>query len=226
MEPLPQGARGRALALAILAVALGAIWACVMVPLRDWYDARADTLAERRTMLAHMEHLAEALPALRQRAEHAAHGPQAAALLDGDSDAIAGAGLQGMMQEMASAAGATLASAEVLPGEQRGNYRRIALRITLTADWTTVVSLLRAIASNPVPLLIDDLQMHAVAQVGPSVPVAATTQIDTSLVVMGFRASREPGAASPVPIGQQAGTGPPDTVALTMRGQSIDADGH
>jgi general secretion pathway protein M len=221
LAPLPDGARGRALALALLAIVMGLVWAGAISPLLDWYAARAETIADRRALLVHMTGLGDSLPALRRAAGHVgAAGPQPTALLDGESDAIAGAGLQGMVQEMASQAGATLASAEALPGEQRGSYRRIGVRINLNADWPVLVALLKAIESNPIRLLVDDLQFHAVARIGPSGPTTGAPQIDTSLMVLGFRAGRQAGAPSgSASIGQQGEGALPVDVALTAGGQ-------
>jgi general secretion pathway protein M len=220
LAPLPEGARGRVLAFALLAVAVGLFWAAVISPLVEWYGSRAETLAERRILLAHMTALADSLPTLRRTASHSGAGvPQRTELLDGESDAIAGAGLQGMVQEMASEAGATLASTEALPAEQRGEYRRIGVRITLNEDWSVLVALLQAIETNPIQLLVDDLQLHAVARVGPSGRTAGAPQIDTSLIVVGFRAGRAAGAASgPTPVSQRVDAPSHVDVALTDRG--------
>lgn len=218
LEPLPDGPRGRVLALALLAIVLGSLWVAVVAPLLDWYSARAETIAERRALLAHISGLAEALPALRQAANRAGtDGPDRTALLEGDSDAIAGAALQGMVQQMADSAGATLSSVETLPGEQRGLYRRIGLRVSLIADWPVIVDLLRSIETNRIRLLTDDLQLHAVAQADPSSSSSAP-RIDTRLTIIGFRAGREAGTApGPAPIGQQSDAGSPVDVALTGR---------
>ncbi len=222
--PLPDGPRGRALALALLAIVLGLVWAGAVSPLLDWYAARAETIAERQGLLAHMTGLVNSLPALRRTAGAGTAGPQPTALLDGESDAIAGAGLQGMVQEMATEAGATLASAEALPGEQRGSYRRIGVRINFNADWPVLVALLKAIESNPVRLLVDDLQLHAIARIGQSGPTIGAPQIDTRLIVLGFRAGRDAGASSgPAPIGQQVDGARQVDLALTVAGRQTGA---
>jgi general secretion pathway protein M len=206
LERLPDGVRGRILALGLLAVLLALLWTAVISPLFDWYAARAETIAERRGILAHATGLAETLPALRQAAGRVGAGPPKTALLDGKSDAIAAAGLQGMVQDMAATAGISLASAETLPGEPCGSYRRIGVRIAFVADWPVFVVLLQAIETNRIRLLVDDLQLHAVAQVGPNGPIAASPRIDTSLIVLGFRTA--PGAPStPVSTGRVAEAG-------------------
>ena len=185
---LPEGRRGQLFALALLLVALGALWIAVASPLLDWYAIRGDQLAERRLVLAHMTQIVDALPALRREAgEQVSSAPPATALLAGNTDAIAGAGLQGVVQDMVATAGATLASAEALPGEQQGGFRRIGLRVAVHGDWPQLIAILRAVEESPLRLLVDDLELHATAQVEKT----GATPIAASFVVQGFRTGME-----------------------------------
>jgi hypothetical protein len=88
---------------------------------------------------------------------------------------------------MASTAGVTLTSAEALPGEQQGAFRRIGLRVTLRGDWPVLMGMLQAVEKSPLRLLVDELQLHATAQPQHSGP----NQIEASFVVLGFRPGRE-----------------------------------
>jgi hypothetical protein len=185
---MPEGRRGQLFALALLAVGLGVLWVAVAGPLMDWYGARADALAGRRLMLAHMEQIAAALPALRREAGKAgADAPPATALLEGATDSIAGAGLQSVVQDMAAASGATLASSEALPGEQQGSFRRIGLRVAVHGDWPALVALLRAVDESKLRLLVASLELHATAQPART----GSAPIEASFVVQGFRAGVE-----------------------------------
>jgi general secretion pathway protein M len=190
LSRMPEGRRGRWLAAALLALTLGLFWLAVAAPLLDWHAARAERLAERRLMLAHMAQVAATLPALRQVSGKAGSAaPPPTALLGGETDAIAGATLQSAVQDMAASAGATLASAEALPGEQQGAFRRIGLRVTLRGDWPVLMGMLQAVDESPLRLLVDDLQLHATAQPQPAGPQS----LETSLVVLGYRPGRENG---------------------------------
>ena len=174
--------------MSLLAVGLGVLWVAVAAPLVDWYGARADELAGRRLMLAHMEQIAAALPALRREAGKAgADAPPVTALLEGGTDSIAGAGLQSVVQDMAVASGAALASSEALPGEQLGSFRRIGLRVAVHGDWPALVALLRAVDESPLRLLVASLELHATSQAGGT----AAAPIEASFVVQGFRAGVE-----------------------------------
>ena len=110
-------------------------------------------------------------------------------MLTGGTDAIAAAVLQGLIQDMATAAGATLASEEVLPAVQQGGFRQIDLRIALTARWPVLVQLLQEIDASDLRLLVDDLEFHAVddAATGSGGP-GGHPPLAASFVVMAFRA--------------------------------------
>ena len=186
---LPVGRRGQIVAVGLLVIALGLAWALVASPLIGWYQAREERLAEQQVLLAHMTRLVAELPALRRSAGDGgqANDVPAATLLGGESDAIAGAALQGMVQDMARAAGVTLTSAEALPGDPRGAFRRIGLRIMLSADWPALIDLLKAVESSPMRLLVDDLQLHATANTQAGA-IRDAPRIEASFVVLGFRA--------------------------------------
>ncbi len=185
---MPEGRQGQILALGLFVLALCVVWLVVVSPLLGWHEAREEQLTARRLMLAHMTQIAATLPALRQDTRKAEpDAPAAVTLLSGETDAIAGAGLQSVVQDMASAAGVTLASAEALPGEQQGAFRRIGLRVTVRGDWPMLTGMLQAVDESPLRLLVDELQLHATAQPQRSGP----DRIEASFVVLGFRPGRE-----------------------------------
>lgn len=187
MGELPEGTRGRVLAVLLLVTVLASIWAGIVSPLADWYAARAGRLETDATLARRMGQIAAELPDLRARASGAA-GPAPVTVLEGASDAVAGASLQQRLQQIGASAGATLASTEVLPGEQLGAYRRIGVRLSVTAPWPVVVHLLDEITGGSPRMLVNDLQIQSgrgfVGDLEPS--------LTTTMVVFGFRA----GAAS------------------------------
>ncbi len=185
IESLPTGRRGQALALALLLLVLAAAWLAVASPLLDWHTDRAEALQQRGLLARRMAQVAAGLPELqRQAAAAAAAGPVAATLLDGSTDAVAGANLQQLVQDMAGRAGATLSSTETLPAEAVADYRRIGVRVALSAPWAVLVQLLRAIEQASPQMLVDDLQIHGVRQFG----VTGEPPLDASFTVLGFRA--------------------------------------
>jgi general secretion pathway protein M len=181
---LPTGRRGRALAVTLTVLVLLVLWAAVAAPLGEFYSDRAQVLEERRTVVAHMDRLAAALPELKQRAEAATRsGPPPSLVLEGSSDAVAGATLQNMIQDMAGARGANLVSVESLPAETTGAYRRIGLKVSLNASWTVLVSLLQSVEQATPPMLIDDLQIHG----SPLAMINRATGLEAGFTIYAFR---------------------------------------
>lgn len=192
VAPLPSGRRGRFLALAITAILLLVAWQGVAVPLFDYYQDRAARLQQRQDFARHMQLAVAALPELRaQVAASASAGPASVAALQGDTDAVAGANLQNLIREMASKAAASLTSVEGVEAEDEQNgYRRIGIRIALSARWPVLVALLRAIGQSPLPMLIDDLQIHSPPLLAPA---ATGVPMQAEFTVYAFRA----GGAAP-----------------------------
>ena len=180
---LPEGARGRALALALTVVALASIWAAVVDPLVRLYQDRAETLAQRSTLARRMEAVAAALPGYRRQAEAAqGAGAAAPALLPEATDALAAAALQERVQALAQQAGATVASAEALPAEAAGPYQRIGLRVSLSTTYPKLMEVLRRVADASPPMLVDDLRFQR------SLALGSREGMEASLTIIAFRA--------------------------------------
>lgn len=188
---LPEGSGGRALALGITAAGLLLVWIGAVQPLLDLYDSGTDTLTQRRALAGRSEDVASTLPALRREQQALAQvAPPPTATLEGASDAIAAASLQSMLETMSQKAGAHLTSAEALPAEQVGAYRRVALRVSVDAGWVTLIHLLRTIERATPRMFIDELQLHA----QPTSDKVRELPLDISFTLLAFRAAT-PGAA-------------------------------
>jgi hypothetical protein len=179
---LPTGQRGQALAAALALLALVVVWLGVLAPALNFYGSRQDQVDALRARAAREAALIEALPRLAKEAEIAARTPTRA-VLAGNSDAIAGAALQEQVQTMASGANAQLTSIETLPGEQAGNYRRIGVRVELSAQLVVVIHLLAAIEEAQPSMLLDDIRLTGT----PVGPQNAQLPLDAAFTVYAFR---------------------------------------
>lgn len=169
---------------------LGALWFGIAAPLVAWHAARDERLAERRAIGDRMDALAATLPALRRQAEAIGRASTGAStgLLTAADDAVAGAALQEQVQRMAAEVDATLASMEVLPPEKAGDYRRIGLRLAISAGrWSALVRLLQEMAEASPRMLIDDLQVHELQTQDRSLG----TRVDASFDVLAFRSAAD-----------------------------------
>jgi general secretion pathway protein M len=189
---LPTGRQGRLLALGLLLVAIALAYAAVAAPLMSLYADRADTVELRRLELQRLNNAVRELPALQAKlATLRASAASSKVTLEGTSDAVAAAALQGRIEELAASSGATIGSSESLPAETQGTYRRLGQRVTLSGGYDAIVKLLAALEQTTPPVIIDNLQIHALQRrVG-----AAVSTLDASLDVYGFRAVEAAGAA-------------------------------
>ena len=183
---LPDGPRGQLVAIAVTLTLLATVWLGIAAPLITWYQAGAEELAQRQTLLRHIQALVDTLPTL----EHspAATIPTEGALLPGTTDALAAAAMQSAVQAMAARSGVELASMETLPAEARGAYRRIGLRVSLTAPWPALIDLLRTAGQGQPGMLVDDVQLRTTLTQGAVAAIGAT------FTLLAFRAA--PGSGS------------------------------
>ena len=183
---LPGGRRGQVLAVALTGSVAAALWFGVASPLILWHSHRTDLIAERRALARHMAVVVASLSDLQREATATTGGPPTRALLDGGADPIAGATLQGLVQDMADKSGVSVTSTEMLPAGQVGAYRRIGLRVSVYAPrWTTIVRLLQSIDRATPSLLVDDLQIHGL----PARREGNGPPVDASFTVFAFRAA-------------------------------------
>jgi len=199
---LPEGSRGRALALGVTAVALAVVWLAVVLPLLDAYSDRADQLQRHGALAARMTDVAASLPQLQRESKALSADPTPTnATLEGATDSLAGAALQGLVEGMTTSAGGRLSSTEALPAEQVGAYRRVALRVTLDGSWPVLIHTLQAIERAVPRMFVDDLQIHA----QPANAKLTEPPLDVSFTVLAFRAAvpeAKPVAAAPSAGGQ------------------------
>lgn len=192
---LPTGRRGRALALTMTVLAATAVWVCIIAPVWDWYDDRAELLRRQHAMARRIASLVATLPTLRREASQTraanTEGPGQdaeglASLLPGATDPLAAAFLQQRIEGFATKAGVRVGSEEILPGQAERDLRAISVRLTLTAPFHSVVALLLALARSETPMVVDELLLR-----GP--PAKTGTDdlpVDANLTVTSYRSAK------------------------------------
>jgi general secretion pathway protein M len=187
---LPTGRSGRLLALGITGIALALVWLILVAPILGLYGDQAIRRDRDAALLVRMEQLVGRLPDLRDRAAALAEGGGQSFTIEGVSDAVAAATLQDTLQNMASVVGGNVASFETVPAQTVGGYRRIGLKLSLHVPWTVLVNLLKSIEEAHPPMLIDELEIHAL----PMNNLVAGQRLEASFTVYAFR-SGSPGEA-------------------------------
>ena len=96
---LPTGRNGQFLALGLTILVLAAFWLGVVMPVIDWHGERAEALVRKAALVQRMEALVATRAAVQEQAKAvAAGGAGETALLEGDSESVAGATLQELLQ--------------------------------------------------------------------------------------------------------------------------------
>jgi hypothetical protein len=161
------------------------------MPVIDWHGERADALVQKAALVQRMEALVATRAAVQEQAKAvAASGAGETALLEGDSESVASAALQELLQAMFMQAGVQLNSVETLPGDETGAYRRIRLRVSFNASWPVLMALLKEFEIARPALLMDELSVQPALH---RISTAPGT-FDVSCAIFGFRAEPAKGA--------------------------------
>jgi general secretion pathway protein M len=166
MNQLPEGARGRALALAIALLGLAALYFLILSPVLQFYSDRADVLDRRVVMAQRYKALARELPALRVADKTWRDGAGGELLLDGSSDALASAALQGVLKGLVEDAGAKLSSSEILQPAADGNFRRVGIRVVFSGDIKLLTAVLKGVETSRPFLSVGDFSLRAGGNAG------------------------------------------------------------
>ena len=209
-DTLPTGRRGQIVAVGAALVAVMALWLIVISPLVGFYADRADRLEKQQAVLSRMERLVSQRQALMEQAASLGDaGPSKGNLLDGSSIPVATAALQGLVQDIAGASGATLASVESLPGETGNGYRRVGVKLSLSASWPVLIHFLQALQESDTPMAIDDLQIHS----GSETPKSPDQQVFEAGFAVYAPATAEPQQPKDAaPAGGAPAQAPPENI--------------
>lgn len=223
IDTLPTGRRGQIVAVGAALVAVMALWLIVISPLIGFYSDRSDRLEKQQAVLHRMERLVAQRQALMDQAAGLGDaGPSKGNLLDGSSIPVATAALQGMVQDIAGTSGATLASVESLPGETGNGYRRVGVKLSLSASWPVLIHFLEALQESDTPMAIDDLQVHS----GSETPKTPDQQVFEAGFVVYAPATAEPQQKEAAPAAEAPAEAAPaaDTPAPDVPASDTPAD--
>lgn len=171
--------------LLLLAAAVG-VYLIIAVPLLDLYAEHESLIASRRMLLSKVNAAAGELPMLKTRVAELRDAVDSHKFtLEGASDAIASADLEGHVERFARGTGLKIGSTEVLPPQAQGDYRRIGLRLLINGSYESLMKLLVAIETATPPLVVDDLEIRSLVR---RLGAPSASVFDASLEVYGFSA--------------------------------------
>jgi hypothetical protein len=79
--------------------------------------------------------------------------------LGGETDALAGAKLQELVNATVAAGGGALRSVQILPAKADGGFRRIGVRVQMTATIAQVLHVLHGLDAGSTLLFVDNLEV-------------------------------------------------------------------
>jgi hypothetical protein len=190
---LSPGAR-RALALALLAALVLLAAAAVAVPVVLIRDGRAGLAATERRIAQ----LTARLPARERLLDEErvlAEDQPDRILLRGSTPAVAAAQLQGDLTALASAMGAAVASVQILDPEPAPPYVDVGLRLSMTADVSTLRDFLYAVETREPVMVVRAFSLSRAEGGADGIPAPPGTEpLTATLEVHGYLAA--PAASS------------------------------
>lgn len=184
----------RTAAVLLLLAVLGGVGAVVAIPvmtLHRTYDDSIDSLRFNSEKLGRLAAIKAPLEV--QIADLKTRGPRAGDLLDGKSEALAGAQLQKIAKQYIRRAGGKLESTQMLPTSRNEFFERVTVRVQLVATVSALQKTLYAIESNRPLLFVDSFEIKTKRRrqtrkkVDATKPVMLTVNFDMS----GYRRSKE-----------------------------------
>lgn len=159
MTNLPPWA-SRAAALALLAALIGVVFLFLVAPLIAAYRDTDEAIAHTGEQLARYEGISKSYPALKSQLDKLARRQTASGVyLPGNTDALAAAGLQEGVSATIERNGGKLRSIQILPVTTDGEFKRVSVRVQLTATLGSFAKILYSLEAGKPWKFIDNLDI-------------------------------------------------------------------
>ena len=150
----------RATAFGILAGVLMVIYAVLIGPLVAAYSEVNGTIAQSSELLVRYQQVIGQHSALKVRLDkvNTTH-IQSGFYVPGDTDALAAARLQEIVNARVESNGAQVRSVQILPAKEDGDFRRVGVRIQMTASIGAIARILYAFEAGDTYLFVNNLDV-------------------------------------------------------------------
>ena len=150
----------RLAALALSAGVAFALYVFVVAPIVAGYAETDAAVAQATELLDRYRRVAAARPALQERLDALkSRQSEIGTYLGGETDALAGAELQELVNATVAKSGGGLRSVQILPVKDDGGFRRIGVRVQMTASIAQVLRVLHGLEAGSTLLFIDNLEV-------------------------------------------------------------------
>jgi len=175
----------RAVALALLAVALLLVWFGLVQPLRQATAAMQARAAESERLVARAQGAIVEDTAIRERIARLKNGTDLAGtdhLVAGGSEAQATAALQDHVKQVLASSGSPLLSFQPLAAEPADGLRRIGLRVEFSASTAGLQQVLHALEGGKPAILVESLFVRVRGNEFRNMP----DPLDVTLEIVGY----------------------------------------
>jgi general secretion pathway protein M len=150
----------RLAALALSAGVAFALYLFVVAPIVTGYAETDAAVAQAAELLDRYRRVAAARPALQERLDALkSRQSEIGTYLSGETDALAGAELQELVNATVAKGGGGLRSVQILPVKADGGFRRIGVRVQMTATIAQVLRVLHGLEAGSTLLFVDNLEV-------------------------------------------------------------------
>lgn len=169
---------------------LGAAYVFLMEPVVLDYSETDRRIEEIREQLSRYQRLAAMRPALEnQMRQSAAETTTEGYYLRGGTDALAAAWLQDRVSALVQGSGGSLRSIQPMPGTDEQGFRRITLRVQMTATNEALVEILYGLETGTPVLFIESLDIQSRYIRHRSNKVGQEAAPEALLLTVGFEVS-------------------------------------
>ncbi len=149
--------------LAAFALSAGvalALYLFVVAPIVAGYAETDAAVAQATELLNGYRRVAAAQPVLQERLDALkSRQSEIGTYLSGETDALAGAELQELVNATVEKGGGGLRSVQILPVKADGGFRRIGVRVQMTATIAQVLRVLHGLEAGSTLLFVDNLEV-------------------------------------------------------------------
>jgi general secretion pathway protein M len=178
---------GRVAAVLLLLLVVGATYILILEPIVLGYRQIDRQIEETREQLVHYQRLAAMRPALEHQMKQSTAGATTASYyLSGGTDAVTAADLQKRVNALVQERGGSLRSIQPMPGTNEQGFRRITLRVQMTATNEVLFEILYALEAGIPILFIDNLDIRSRVIRLQVDEVARRGASDAPLLTIGF----------------------------------------
>ncbi|MEE8279319.1 MAG: type II secretion system protein GspM [Alphaproteobacteria bacterium] len=152
----------RSLAVAILVAALAALWVLLVAPVTEKFEGYGRSISHSRELLVRHLQIAAQRARLETELEELRRAQSSTGrFLEGGGIELVAAEAQNKVKNLIDANGATLKSTQILPAQEKDNFRKLTIRVTMSADTEALQRIFHALETANPYLFLDNIDIRS-----------------------------------------------------------------